>query len=90
MWAVGEGAIPCAPEEAQRVHTFLREWIRTHVSEDAAQACRLTYTGSVNEDNAAGYAALSEVDGFVIGRAGLDAAKLCDIAETLVKAKRIA
>lgn len=23
VWAVGEGAVPCAPEEAQRVHSAL-------------------------------------------------------------------
>lgn len=87
VWAVGKGATPCEPEEAQRVHAHLRHWIRGHVSDDAAQACRITYTGSVNQDNAAGYAALTEVDGFVIGRAGLNAATFSSIVETLVKSK---
>mmetsp|Transcript_4119 Transcript_4119/g.4924 ORF Transcript_4119/g.4924 Transcript_4119/m.4924 type:complete len:281 (+) Transcript_4119:83-925(+) len=87
VWAVGEGATPCAPEEAQRIHTILRDYIRTHVSTEAAEACRITYTGSVNDKNAEGYAGLSEVDGFVVGRAGLDPAKLTSIMETLVSAK---
>lgn len=87
VWAVGEGAVPCAPEEAQRIHTALREWISTNVSPAAGKACRITYTGSVNEKNAAGYAELEAVDGFVVGRAGLDTAKLSSIIETLVTAK---
>lgn len=89
VWAVGEGATPCAPEEAQRIHTVLRNYIRETVSVEASEACRITYTGSVNENNAAGYAALSEVDGFVVGRAGLDTVKLTSIIKTLVEAKSV-
>lgn len=83
VWAVGEGATPCSPEEAQRVNAALRGWIRENVGDDAADACRLTYTGSVNEENAADYAALPDVDGFVVGRAGLDTTKLRSIIHTL-------
>lgn len=87
VWAVGDGATPCSPEEAQRVNSVLRKWIATNVGADAARACRLTYTGSVSEKNAADYAGLSEVDGFVVGRAGLDVAKLGSILKTLAAAK---
>lgn len=88
VWAVGDGAIPCAPEEAQRIHTALRAYIAKTASPAAAQACRITYTGSVNAQNAKGYANLSEVDGFVIGRAGLDAAKFTSIVKILVETKQ--
>jgi triosephosphate isomerase len=83
VWAVGEGATPCSPEEAQRVNTALRAFISERVSPEAAAACRLTYTGSVNEQNAPQYASLDEVDGFVVGRAGLDTTKLASIIRTL-------
>ena len=83
VWAVGAGATPCSPEEAQRVLAALREYIRQCAGAEAADACRLTYTGSVNEENAAEYACLSAVDGFVVGRAGLDASKLRTIIRTL-------
>ena len=86
VWAVGEGATPCSPEEAQRINVELRSFIARQVNEDAAAACRLTYTGSVNEKNAGSYAALTEVDGFVVGRAGLDPRKLQSIIETLAQA----
>jgi triosephosphate isomerase len=83
VWAVGEGATPCSPEEAQRIGSYLRRLITKRVSPDAAAACRLTYTGSVNEKNAAEYASLEDVDGFVVGRAGLDTTSLRSIIHTL-------
>jgi triosephosphate isomerase len=83
VWAVGEGATPCSPDEAQRINAELRKFITKRVSADAAAACRLTYTGSVNEENAVAYASLEDVDGFVVGRAGLDMAKLRSIIQTL-------
>lgn len=43
--------------------------------------------GSVNESNAEHYAALPDVDGFVVGRAGLDVEKLSAICRTLVSCK---
>jgi triosephosphate isomerase len=47
---------------------------------------RFVYTGSVNAENAPSYAALPDVDGFVVGRAGLDAAQLLTIYEVLARA----
>lgn len=83
VWAVGEGAIPCSPQEAQRINAELRAFIAKRVDADAAATCRLTYTGSVNEENAEAYAKLADMDGFVVGRAGLDTTKLRSIIRTL-------
>jgi triosephosphate isomerase len=85
VWAVGEGASPCSPIEAQRINAELRKFITKRVSADAAAACRLTYTGSVNDENAMAYASLEDVDGFVVGRAGLDMTKLRSIIQTLAR-----
>jgi triosephosphate isomerase len=85
VWAIGEGATPCTPEETQRVLAALRAWIRDNAGPDAARACRLLYTGSVNENNAEVYARLPDVDGFVVGRAGLDISKLKSICKSLPK-----
>ena len=63
VWAVGEGATPCSPKEAQRINAYLRRMIAKRVNADAATACRLTYTGSVNEINAGEYASLEDVEG---------------------------
>jgi len=85
VWAVGEGAIPCSPGEAQRINLELRSFIAKRAGAEAASNCRLTYTGSVNEKNAADYASLLDVDGFVVGRAGLDTSKLRSIIQTLAR-----
>ena len=85
VWAVGEGATPCSPQEAQRINVALRKFITERAGAEAAAACRLTYTGSVNEKNAAAYASLEDIEGFVVGRAGLDVNKLGSIIQTLVR-----
>ena len=85
VWAVGEGATPCSPLEAQRIHAALRKFIAKKVNAEAAANCRLVYTGSVNEENAASYARCEDVDGFVVGRAGLDTKKLESIIRTLTR-----
>mmetsp|Transcript_110065 Transcript_110065/g.194963 ORF Transcript_110065/g.194963 Transcript_110065/m.194963 type:complete len:353 (+) Transcript_110065:57-1115(+) len=89
VWAIGEGASPCSPEETQRILAALREWIRDRAGATAAADCRLLYTGSVNEANAAEYAKLPEVDGFIVGRAGLDVGKLVSICSTLASCKKV-
>jgi triosephosphate isomerase len=88
VWAIGEGAIPCSPQEAQRIHAALRKYIAAKVSVEAAASCRIVYTGSVNEENAASYAQLEDVDGFVVGRAGLDVTKLRSIIGTLATSRK--
>ena len=86
VWAVGEGAVPCEPAEAQRVHSSLRQWLKEKFGEKTSK-CLFLYTGSVNEKNAEQYAVLPDVDGFVVGRAGLDVEKLTSICRTLVSCK---
>lgn len=83
VWAVGEGATPCSPVEAHLVLNQIRHWIREEFGEHAADACRIVYTGSVTPENAATYA--GGVDGFVVGRAGMDPVKLKQILQALVE-----
>jgi triosephosphate isomerase len=86
VWAVGEGSTPCSPAEAQRINAALRKFVHDTISPEASRTCRFTYTGSVNDENAPDYASLLDVDGFVVGRAGLDSIKLKSIIKTLVVA----
>lgn len=74
VWAIGPGAKPCAPEEALRILSLLRGYVRQWFGPAAANSCRFTYTGSVDAENCANYA--TYVDGFVVGRAGLNATQL--------------
>jgi triosephosphate isomerase (TIM) len=77
VWAIGPGARPCAPEEAQRILSLLRQYVHQWYGPVAAAMCRFTYTGSVDAENCAQYA--DHVDGFVVGRAGLNATQLATI-----------
>ena len=83
VWAIGDGAQPCSPEEAHNILSTLRSYISEWYGTDAATACRFTYTGSVDDKNCLSYATLPDVDGFVVGRAGLDATKLNTIIRSL-------
>lgn len=64
----------------------LSRHVKTTISASAPASSHLP-TGSVNETNAEQYAQLPDVDGFVVGRAGLDVEKLSSICRTLVRAK---
>ena len=62
------------------MHAHLRSFIASRVSADAAAATRIAYTGSVSAGNAASYRSLPDCDGFVCGRASLDAATFLEVA----------
>lgn len=83
VWAIGDGATPCQPEEAQAVHAHVRSWLGSSVSTSVAEATRIAYTGSVSPENAAGFAACPDVDGFVCGRASLVASDFLAVAASL-------
>jgi len=44
--------------------------------------CVFIYGGSVNEKNSASYLATGEIDGFLIGKASLDASQFLSVAKT--------
>ena len=80
VWAIGDGATPCTPEEAQVVHAHVRSYLATNVSAEAAGRVRIAYTGSVSTGNAASFRAVDDVDGFVCGRASLVADDFLKVA----------
>ena len=51
VWAIGTGKT-ATPEQAQEAHHFIREWLKTNVSEVVANATRIIYGGSVKDTNA--------------------------------------
>lgn len=80
-------ATPCKPTEAQQILSVLRRSIRAKHGADAAKIVRIVYTGSVNPQNASGFAKLPDCDGFVLGRAGSDVKQLAQILQTLASTK---
>lgn len=85
VWAIGTGET-AAPEEAQRVHAFIRSIVEDLGGKEVAEKIRVQYGGSVKPGNAAELFAKPDIDGGLIGGASLDARAFADI----VHAARVA
>lgn len=71
IWAIGTGKA-ATPAEANRVMgVVVRGALSQKFGEEAAQAVRILYGGSVNADNIAGFMAMPEIDGALVGGASL-------------------
>jgi len=71
VWAIGTGRT-ATPELAQEAHAFIRGLIRGLHGDEAADAVRIQYGGSMKPENAAGLLVQPDVDGGLIGGASLD------------------
>lgn len=72
VWAIGTGEA-ATPEDAQARCKFLRGLIAERYGDDAGEAVRIQYGGSVNAENAASFFAQPDIDGALVGGASLDA-----------------
>jgi len=72
VWAIGTG-LTATPEMAQETHAQIRDWIKTNVSPEVAEAIRIQYGGSMNGKNAASLLSQPDIDGGLIGGASLKA-----------------
>ena len=79
--AAGTGKV-ATPEQAQEVHAALRAYVSERVSAAAAQHLRIAYTGSVSVDNCLALAAQPDIDGFICGRASLDAGAFLSVCKS--------
>lgn len=70
VWAIGTGET-ASPEQAGAVHTYLRGVLAGLYDDDAAQAMRILYGGSVKPANAAELMAVPDIDGALVGGAAL-------------------
>jgi len=70
IWAIGTGQV-ATPEQAQEAIAFVRALVGGR-SEEAAQAIRLLYGGSVKPENAAEILSQTDVDGALVGGGSLD------------------
>ena len=78
IWAIGTGKV-AGPEEIGEMHAAIRSKLAEKLGEDAANAIRILYGGSVNGDNAREIFAIDHVDGALVGGASLTAAKFVPI-----------
>ena len=72
VWAIGTGEV-ATPEDAQEVCAAIRERIREVHGDEAADAVRVLYGGSVKASNVGGIMAKDDVDGCLVGGASLQA-----------------
>lgn len=79
LWAVGTGN-PATPEQAQKVHSFIRKRVARCNAEVAADV-RILYGGSVKPSNAEQLFAMPDIDGGLIGGASLEAEQFVPICK---------
>jgi triosephosphate isomerase (TIM) len=78
VWAIGTGKT-ATPENAQEVCGEIRARLTERFGEDAGQAVRIQYGGSVKAANIAAIMAQPDVDGALVGGASLDAEEFASI-----------
>jgi len=78
VWAIGTG-VNATPDQVAEMHSFIREMIGN---------ARVLYGGSVSPDNAGDLAAVTGVDGFLVGGASLSPEKFEVIAKKTAEVQR--
>jgi triosephosphate isomerase len=78
VWAIGTGRT-ATPEQAQEMHAFIRRVFAQRHSQEAAEALRILYGGSVKPDNITSLMAQPDIDGALVGGASLKADSFAQI-----------
>lgn len=86
IWAIGTGK-SATPEQAQKVHQFIRQHISQQNAESGAKLI-IQYGGSVNSNNAAELFAQPDIDGALVGGASLKADAFSEIVFAAQQAKQ--
>jgi triosephosphate isomerase len=81
VWAIGTGNT-ATPEQAEEVHTFLRQLIKDIYNEETAENTRIIYGGSVTPENAPDILKMENIDGCLPGGASLDPSSLAKIIKS--------
>ncbi len=71
VWAIGTGR-HATPAQVAETHGWIRRALARRFGAASARAIPILYGGSVNPDNAAELARVTEVDGVLVGGASLD------------------
>ena len=70
VWAIGTGKT-ATPEQANEVHSLIREKVRSLFGKELAEGLRIQYGGSVTPDNVSSLMAMPDIDGALVGGASL-------------------
>ncbi|OIJ21037.1 triose-phosphate isomerase [Anaerobacillus alkalidiazotrophicus] len=71
IWAIGTGKSSSA-QDANETCSYIRSVVANTFSQDAADAVRIQYGGSVKPENITEYLGQSDIDGALVGGASLD------------------
>ena len=71
VWAIGTGKT-ATPGQAQEVHAFIRERVKSIFNKEVEKKARILYGGSVKPDNIDALIAEPDIDGALVGGASLD------------------
>ena len=86
IWAIGTGQT-ATPEQAQKVHSLLRDYLTTRIDEKAV-GIRIIYGGSIKPNNAQTLFSERDVDGGLVGGASLNAEDFLRICKALETTKK--
>ncbi len=84
VWAIGTGKT-ATPEQAQEVHTYIRQLLGKLFDSEVAQSIRIQYGGSVTPENIVALIAKSDIDGALVGGASLKAPSFAAIVKSARK-----
>ena len=82
VWAIGTG-LTATPDEAERMHSLIREWVADIVGNDFADNTRIQYGGSVKPGNASEILSKPSVNGALVGGASLSAESFMEIIKAV-------
>lgn len=80
VWAIGTGRT-ATPEMAAEAHRFLRGLVGELFGPESAQQVRILYGGSVKPANVKGLMAQPDIDGALVGGAGLEPGSFAAIVD---------
>jgi triosephosphate isomerase len=84
IWAIGTGR-NATPEQAEEVHSFIRNLIEKKYGKTLASYAIILYGGSVKRANSYSLIREKNVDGFLVGGASLEAESFLAIAREAVR-----
>jgi triosephosphate isomerase (TIM) len=70
VWAIGTGKT-ATPDQANEIHAFIRQKIKSMYNVDVAGVLRIQYGGSVTPENVSTLMAKPDIDGALVGGASL-------------------
>ncbi len=80
VWAIGTRHT-ATPDQAQKVHAFIRKILTQMADEHIAQTIRIQYGGSMKPSNAKDLLGQPDIDGGLIGGASLDPISFVEIVQ---------